>query len=68
MTGFNVGDKGQRYEVQCKNEEGETVIVGWGETDEHVANLVKGIELHPSYSTPKVIDRPIVKGRERYVS
>ena len=62
MTGFNVGDKGQRYEVQAKNEVGNIVIIGWGETDEQTANLVKGVKLHPCFHSPKVIDRKALKG------
>ena len=57
MTGFKVGDKGQRYEVRYTDSEGTVRILGWAETDDEVDNFKKGIELHPSFHSPKVIDR-----------
>ena len=57
MTGFKVGDKGQRYEVRYKDNEGTERILGWAEISDEVDNLKKCIELHPSFYSPRVIDR-----------
>ncbi len=57
MTGFNVGDKGQRYEVRYKDNEGNEKVMGWVENQEGVDNYFKCIELHPTFHSPRVIDR-----------
>lgn len=57
MTGFKVGDKGQRYEVRYTDTEGTERVMGWAETSEEVAHFKKAIELHPAFHSPKVIDR-----------
>ena len=64
MTGFNVGDKGQRYEVRAKTDVGKTMIVGWTEIKEDADSMAKGIELHPCLHSPKVIDRQAMKERK----
>lgn len=51
---FKVGDKGQRYEVRCKNAIGDEIVVGWADDPK---TLVESVELHPSFHSPKVIDR-----------
>lgn len=51
---FKICDKGQRYEVRYKDDEGIERVMGWADESE---NLVKAIELHPSYHSPRVIDR-----------
>lgn len=60
---FKIGDQGQRYEVRAKNEVGKQVVIGWAETSEGVAALKKSVKLHPSFHSPKVIDRK-KQGRE----
>jgi len=57
MTGFKVGDKGQRYEVRYTDTKGVERIMGWTKTTEGVDSFFKGIELHPNFHSPKVIDR-----------
>ncbi len=52
-----VGDEGQRYEVTASNPDGSLITIGWSETMEGIANLVKGVHLHPSMHSPKVKDR-----------
>ncbi len=53
---FNVGDKGQRYEVRYKDSDGKEHVFGW--TDKKDGGvLVKSIKLNPSMSKPRVIDR-----------
>lgn len=54
MTGLKVGDKGQRYEVRCKDSLGHEIIVGWADDPK---NLVEAIKLHPSNHSHRVIDR-----------
>lgn len=54
---FKTGDKGQRYEVRYKDSEGVERVMGWSETDDGVKNLKFAIELHPSFHSPRVIDR-----------
>jgi len=51
-----VGDEGQRYEVRCKNEDGEDVGVGWTDKEDG-GGLVESINMHPSWHDPYVIDR-----------
>jgi len=50
----NTGDYGQRYEVRCKDEQGQEMTVGWANDPKC---LLQAVELHPSYSDGYVIDR-----------
>ena len=54
---FEVGDKGQRYEVRYSNSEGIEKIVGWTELKSDANSMCKGIKLHPAFHSPKIIDR-----------
>lgn len=58
MTGFKVGDKRQRYEVRYTDAKGVQRVMGWADDPK---NLVEAIELHPSFHSPKVIDRQAKK-------
>ena len=49
-----LGDKGQRYEIRCRNEAGEEIVVGWSNDPDA---FCKAIELHPSRNQRRVIDR-----------
>jgi len=51
---FKTGNKGQRYEVRCKDAFGKERIVGWADDPK---NLVESVELHPSFHSPEIIDR-----------
>lgn len=64
MTGFKVGDKGQRYEVRYKDAEGLVRTLGWAETETGVAKFFRVIELHPAFHSPEVIDRQGVKEQD----
>lgn len=61
MTGFKVGDRGQRYEVRAIYGEDKKIILGWADNDEGVQSFLKSIELHPSMHSPEVIDRNEIK-------
>ncbi len=57
------GDKGQRYEVHAETEaECEDFIVGWTERADGEP-LVGVINAHPSWHSPRVIDRRPSGGR-----
>ena len=56
MTNFQVGDRDQRYEVRAKNSQGKEIVFGWTDCADGDA-LVKSINLHPSFHSPRVIDR-----------
>ena len=51
-----IGDKGQRYEVRYLDHEDNEQVAGWHD-DPTGGNLIKMIELHPSWHSPRVIDR-----------
>lgn len=51
-----VGDRGQRYEVTCLME-GERRIVGWSDEKSGADRLVSGVNLHPSWTDPMILDR-----------
>ena len=53
---FNVGDKGQRYEVRYTDSKGIEKVFGWTK-DPKGGAFVKSINLNPSMSNPRVIDR-----------
>ena len=53
---LKVGDKGQRYEVRFIGSNGKEQIAGWTD-DADGGDLVEGINLHPLWHSPKVIDR-----------
>jgi len=57
MTGFKIGDKGQRYEMRYKNKNGIEKVMGWVETQKGVDDFFKCINLHPAFHSPRVIDR-----------
>lgn len=57
-----VGDEGQRYEVCCKDSGGKEIKVGWSDDLEGAGAMCEGIRLHPSFHSPKIIDR---KGRQK---
>lgn len=53
---IQIGDRGQRFEVQCLGLVGEThhATVGWADDP---SDLLRTIEAHPEWHTPRVIDR-----------
>lgn len=53
---FNVGDKGQRYEVRYKDRDGVEHVFGWTDAADGGV-LVKSINLNPSMAFPRVVDR-----------
>lgn len=53
---FNVGDKGQRYEVHYTDSDGKEKVFGWTNEADGGA-LVRSINLNPSMNSPRVIDR-----------
>lgn len=55
-----VGDEGQRYEVCCKDSGGKEIKVGWSDDLEGAEVMRECVRLHPSFHSPKIIDR---KGR-----
>lgn len=47
--------KNHRYEVTCSDGEGERFVVGWT-VDSDGGKLVKSVNKHPSWHSPKVED------------
>lgn len=50
-----IGDKGQRYQHQCEDGDGNVMIMGWSE--KKGKNFKKVVSLHPAWSNYKRIDR-----------
>ena len=50
----HIGDKGRRYEIRCKDEDGETFVVGWADDPTAFSEAVR---LHPSWHSREVVDR-----------
>lgn len=58
MTGFRVGDEGQRYEVRYTEDfSGKECVLGWSETYTGALSYCRSVKLHPAMSKPKIIDR-----------
>ncbi len=53
---FNVGDKGQRYEVYYKDSAGKEHLFGWT-NEEDGGVLVDSINLNPSMTFSRIVDR-----------
>ncbi len=54
-----LGDKGQRYEVRCKDPFGQSVLLGWSDDTEAFA---RSVDQHPAWHSRYIIDRlPKVK-------
>lgn len=51
-----VGDTGMRYEVRCDDGDGNEMVVGHT-TDPTGGKLVEAVNLHPSWNSPKIVDR-----------
>ncbi len=49
-----IGDKGQRYEIRCQEEDGEVFVIGWSEDPDA---FTEAVSLHPSWHFREVIDR-----------
>lgn len=49
------GDRGQRYEVRYLDADGSEHVMGWSES--YPQNYVDAINAHPSWHSPKVVDR-----------
>lgn len=56
---IKTGDQGQRYEVRYINAAGKEKIVGCTDIFECAKSMEKGIILHPSMHSPKIIDRKV---------
>jgi len=53
---FKTGDQGQRYEVRAIGEDEHEFVLGWTEKSDG-GNLVRAVEAHPAWHSPRVIDR-----------
>jgi hypothetical protein len=52
------GDQGQRYEVRFKaNARNPEIVFGWSDSLEGVQAMVNRINRHPTWRSPRVIDR-----------
>jgi hypothetical protein len=52
-----IGDKGQRYEVRAQDKaESQEFVVGWTE-EKNGGGLVEMVNRHPSWHSPRVVDR-----------
>jgi hypothetical protein len=49
-----VGDRGQRYEIWCKNGDGHDMCVGYSNNPGAFKNMV---DLHPVWHSRRVVDR-----------
>ncbi|KKN38494.1 hypothetical protein LCGC14_0752980 [marine sediment metagenome] len=59
------GDEGQRYEVSASDSDGRKIVIGWSETVEGAADLLKAAVLHPSMYDPEVRDRYTLTAEEK---
>lgn len=50
-----IGDKGRRYEIRALDEDDEEFVVGWSDVDDGKLNEL--VNLHPSWHSPRTIDR-----------
>jgi hypothetical protein len=57
-----IGDKGQRYEIWCDDADGTPLRVGWSDTPDGFEQLV---ELHPSWTNHRAIDRWATRPKDR---
>ena len=58
------GDQGQRYEVRFKtNARNPEIVFGWSESPEGAQAIVNRINRHPTWHSPRVIDRLDRKGK-----
>jgi len=53
---FKSGTVKRRYEVTALDGDGKEFVVGWTDNSDG-SPLVDGVNLHPSWNTPKIIDR-----------
>ncbi len=52
-------DKGQRYEVRCKDPYGQSVLLGWSDDTEA---FLSNVDQHPEWHSRYIVDRrPEVK-------
>ncbi len=58
---FKVGDKGQRYEIIAHKQNGDKFTVGWSESLMGANNIYTAIKLHPTFHSPKIVDRKNIK-------
>lgn len=49
-----VGDRGQRYEIWCDDEDGKPMQMGWSNNPE---SMKRAVELHPCWSNHRAVDR-----------
>jgi hypothetical protein len=56
------GDRGQRFVVYYKDGKGDERPFGYSQTQDGVDALVKSIEKHPIWYSPRVVDRQAGKG------
>lgn len=54
MTRHETGDRGQRYEIWCKDADGRDLQIGWSENPESFRDAV---EKHPSWRDHRAVDR-----------
>ena len=53
-----VGDRGQRYEVTFFNTATlKRQVLGWSETREGANRMADGINAHPAWEQPQIVDR-----------
>ena len=53
---FKVGDRGQSYEVRALDADGNDMGIGYTD-DATGGSLIKMVNAHPSWHSPRVIDR-----------
>ena len=49
-----VGDRGQRYEIWCDDENGQPMQMGWANKPDA---MKRAVELHPCWSNHRAVDR-----------
>ncbi len=54
LPDVKAGDNGQRYEIWCDDGDGMPLRMGWANSPDA---LREAVELHPSWSNHRVIDR-----------
>jgi len=49
-----IGDKAQRYEIWCDEEDGALLLIGWSDTPDGFKDAV---EAHPAWMNHRAVDR-----------
>jgi len=61
----SICDKGRRYEIHCKDNDGKDVVVGWSDSSEA---FQAAINMHPGLHSRYVVDRKEIRMETEHIS